>query len=81
MSHTLTIDLRGDIEAIFESAKKKAASMGVQLNGDITAGDFSGLGAAGNYSVSGQILTIEITRKPAMFPQAMIDAMVKKLFE
>ncbi|HDR04685.1 MAG TPA: hypothetical protein ENN84_05500 [Candidatus Marinimicrobia bacterium] len=81
MSHIITIDLRGDIEALFEDAKRKAASMGVALNGDITAGDFSGLGATGNYSVDGQILTIEITRKPAMFPQAMLDAMVRKLFE
>ncbi len=81
MSHSITIDLRGDIEALFEDAKKKAASMGVTLNGDVTAGDFSGLGAAGNYSVSGQILTIEITRKPAMFPQAMVDTMIRKLFE
>lgn len=81
MEHTLKINLIGDISVLFEQAKSKAAMVGVRLEGDVISGSFSGLGAEGRYIVNDVELEITMTKKPTMFPQAMVDAMIQKLFQ
>jgi len=80
MDHVIKVPFSGSAESLFATAKARAESQGVRMEGSWEKGTFSGLGAQGNYETQGQEVTITITKKPAMFPQAMIDAMVKKMF-
>ncbi len=80
MESILKIPLTGDPEVLFQKARSKADQMGLSLDGDAKKGSFAGLGAQGTFVTDGSTLIVTLTKKPAMFPQAMIEAMVKKMF-
>lgn len=80
MADIIEIPLSGDPESVYQSAKKKAESNGIVMDGNARKGTFAGLGSKGSYEVMDKTVKISITKKPAMFPMAMIEAMVKKMF-
>ncbi|MCK5521394.1 MAG: hypothetical protein KAI81_09795 [Candidatus Marinimicrobia bacterium] len=80
MSHVIEIPLQGDAESVYQKAKSRAEANGISLDGNAQSGSFAGLGSQGSYVLESKTIKVTITKKPAMFPQAMIDAMVKKMF-
>ncbi len=76
-----TIPFSGNADEIFTKAKNVVESQGGFFAGDASSGNFSievfGNKIAGDYSVAGSDLTINITDKPFFVPCATIESMLK----
>ena len=55
------IVLHGDVEDILRKVRNRFQELGVRFSGYSESGDFSGGGIEGNYTVSGKVVTINIT--------------------
>ena len=80
MHKKLKISLRHEASHAVARAKVAASKNGVDLNGDESAGTFSGRGIEGAYAVSGSVISITINRKPALVPWGMIEQRLKDFF-
>jgi hypothetical protein len=66
-------------EDVMAQARAKAREVGIAIRGDGTSGNFQGT-ADGRYTVEGNVLRVEVERKPAFVPWKMIESGLKKLF-
>lgn len=80
MSKTFEIKLSASAEEVIAAAKKAASKNGVTLEGDAGSGQFSGMGIAGACLISGEMLRIEITRKPLVMTWGLIEKSLKDFF-
>jgi hypothetical protein len=65
---------KGTVTRIVEEARK----VGVQIDGDDQQGTFSGHQAKGTYAVNGHRLSITVTEKPWIFPEALIRKVARE---
>jgi|GEM_PF-1901729 len=77
-----SVEFVGDAKELFMMLVELAEENGATLNGDETGGSFSGslgpITIRGEYSVTGQVVTVTITRKPLFFPTCdMIEGAVR----
>ena len=63
MTRTFNVSVFGNKETILNRIKETGRKQGVTVKGTTSQGNFSGL-ISGSYSVSGNTVTISITRKP-----------------
>lgn len=62
-----------------KQAKAAAGGAGVEIAGDTQSGTFSGK-LTGSYTVSGDTLTISITKKPMLWPEGVIKSKLTEFF-
>lgn len=78
------IQIRDNINDALVRVQQVAAGSGLSFSGNAQQGSFSGRGVAGNYTVSGNVVTIQVTQLG--FPASMryncssIEAEVRKFF-
>lgn len=81
MACDFSLPFSGSAEDVLAKAKKAVQNQGGNFNGDTAGGDFTvsvfGNKIAGNYTVSGQTLNINITDKPFMVPCSAIEGFLK----
>lgn len=80
MSKTFTVTIPPDDDDFFGNTQRAVESLGATLEGDETAGAFSGRGIEGTYAVQGDQVTVTITKKPAVAPWPLIENIVRDLF-
>ena len=77
-----TITFTGDALATLNKTKEGITKAGGKLEGDITGGSVvmpSPVGSIeGTYSIQGQNLDVEITKKPVFVPCELIESELKK---
>jgi hypothetical protein len=74
MDFSFAAEPKGTVARIVEEARK----VGVQIDGDYQQGTFSGHQARGSYAVNGHRLTITVTEKPWIFPEALIRKVARE---
>ena len=76
-----TIPFGGNADEVFTKAKNVVESQGGIFTGDAHSGNFTievfGNKIAGDYTMTGNDLTINITDKPFFVPCATIESMLK----
>lgn len=82
MSCKFEIPFNEPVEKAIGKARQAVESQNGTFNGDETSGDFElnvfGNNIKGNYSITGQILNLEITDKPFFVPCNMIENFLQK---
>ncbi len=82
MSCKFSVNFSEPAESAVLKAKKAVESQSGTFNGDVNNGEFEvtvfGNNIKGNYTVSGQVLNIEITDKPFFVPCNMIETFLVK---
>ncbi|MFL5330129.1 MAG: hypothetical protein ACJ8C4_14605 [Gemmataceae bacterium] len=79
------ITVTGDLQSAFDRAKSQITAAGGTFTGNANGGSFSGqvpvMGSiAGQYTVSGNVVTVTITDKPFLVPCATIEKKVREYF-
>lgn len=81
MACDFSIPFTGDVESVLAKAKNAVQSQGGNFNGDVNHGNFDvsvfGNKIVGNYTISGQTMSINITDKPFMVPCNAIEGFLK----
>jgi len=72
MAFCLDFNIRANTQETLSRLLAEARKVGVHIEGDDQQGSFSGHQARGHYQIHGQRLTITVTEKPWLFPEAMI---------
>lgn len=80
MSHSFQITLSQDPAIVVEKVRNLLTESGNQFTGDSSSGSFAGSGVEGAYHISGQIVTITITKKPFMAPMGLVESKVRSYF-
>lgn len=80
MSKSFEITLTASPEEVISAAKKAAAKNGVTLEGDAATGRFSGMGIAGDYTIAGSTLRVDISRKPLIMSWGLIEKSLRDFF-
>lgn len=82
MSCEFSLDLEGDVDALFERARQGIQSMGGSIDGDRKAGSFRAstpIGAiAGRYTMSGKTVRFVVEKKPMLVSCAMIEQKLRE---
>ena len=82
MSCKFSVNFNEPVESAVLKAKNAVESQSGIFNGDVNRGEFEvtvfGNNIKGNYTVTGQILNIEITDKPFFVPCNMIETFLVK---
>jgi hypothetical protein len=81
MAKTFSITFAGDATSLLNRARTVAASNGAQISGDTNRGTFNGKGVAGNYSVSGNTVSVTISDKPALIPWGVVESQLRNFFQ
>jgi len=81
MACDFSIPFKESTETMLSKAKNAVQSQGGNFNGDENSGEFNvsvfGNKIAGNYTVNGQVLNINITDKPFMVPCTAIESFLR----
>ncbi|MDP7079027.1 MAG: hypothetical protein QF415_03995 [Candidatus Undinarchaeales archaeon] len=77
----ITIAVTGDPKTLFERIRKHLTAYGIELSGDTGHGAFEGKGIAGEYTVTDNVVTVTVTKKPPLVPCSMVERELRKLFE
>jgi hypothetical protein len=80
MSKRIEVKLNQPAEQLIARAQAGAEKNGVAFAGDASTGNFSGKGIEGSYLIEGEMLKIDISKKPMVMPWALIETSVKKFF-
>lgn len=67
------------LEEGLAQAREKAQGVGILIEGDVRGGTFQGP-AVGRYTVAGRTLRLEVAKKPAFIPWAMVEMGLKQVF-
>ena len=83
-NNTLSINLTRDINLLLTQVESTILSAGGDFNGNNEKGQFSGKTALGKvkgeYTVSGQSITINITKKPGIVPMNKVLSKIHSYF-
>ena len=79
MGQTFKFRIEGDKKALLAEVRRRAAKQGVNLEGDESSGQLSGL-VQGSYEVSGDDVAVTIEKKPLIASWKMIESRVRQLF-
>ena len=66
-------------ESLMQQAKTRAREVGITIQGDASGGSFVGT-ADGNYAVEGRTVRIEVEKKPAFVPWALVEKGLRRTF-
>ncbi len=81
MACDFSIPFTGDAQTVLSKARNAVQSQGGNFNGDANSGDFNvsvfGNKIVGNYTVTGQTLSINITDKPFIVPCNAIESFLR----
>jgi hypothetical protein len=80
MSKVVQVKLNQSAEEFVAKAKEAARDKGIHLIGDEEKGQFAGNGIEGHYHISGDTLSIRISKKPFIVPWNLIEAAVRNYF-
>lgn len=80
MSKSFHVRLKTDPELVISKAKVAASKNGVLLDGSAEVGQFTGHGIVGQYRISDNNLSIEISKKPMIMPWSLIESTIRKFF-
>ena len=81
MAFSFTIDLTGaHIPAVLSQVRTQIIANKGTFEGDDSAGKFSGSGVVGNYTRTGSVITITITKKPFIAPESLVKSKIKTYF-
>lgn len=80
MSQSFSIKLNSDPAAVFAKFQATAAKNDVSCSGNQNAGQFSGSGIQGSYSLVGNELTVTIDKKPMLIPWSVVESKVRAFF-
>jgi hypothetical protein len=79
------VTVSGDLQAAVDRARAKVTGAGGTFTGDTKSGSFSGPSGVGTiegkYSVSGQVVTVKVTKKPFIVPCSKIESTVRDYFK
>lgn len=78
MAKTIQITLSSDPARLIENIKNMAGQNGIDFRGDHHAGTFSGNGVEGEYSIHGNLLSLNILKKPLIIPWTMVESIIRK---
>lgn len=81
MAHSFNVTLSEEPASVLEKVKKLLTENEGQFSGDSSSGSFAGSGVKGAYHISGQIVTITITKKPLLAPMSLVESKVKEFFK
>ena len=81
MAVQVKVTVKGKISDVLEDVKAEAAKKKVVFTGNDKAGKFSGDGIGGDYSVSGQTITINVTKTPWYAPDASVKSAIEAWFK
>lgn len=81
MAHSFNITLSEEPASVVEKVRKLVTENGGQFSGDSSSGSFAGSGVKGAYHISGQIVTITITKKPLLAPMSLVESKIREYFE
>lgn len=80
--HSFSVQFNGSANDTVAKARTAIEKAGGQLRGDQSKGDFSVPTPAGvvkgNYAISGQTFSVDITDKPFIVPGSAIEGQVRK---
>lgn len=78
---SFSLPITGSPEEVLNKARSAVQGQGGSFNGDTTSGNFKvtvfGNTIAGNYTVSGDNMNVEITDKPFLLSCGMIESYLK----
>lgn len=81
MAHSFNVTLSDEPASVLEKVRKLLTENGGQFNGDSSSGSFAGSGVKGEYHISGQIVTITITKKPLLAAMSLVESKVREYFK
>ena len=84
MACNFSISFPGSAEKLLEKAKAAIEGQGGNFAGDLTSGNFSVqvLGnISGSYTISGQVMNINISSKPLFISCSQIESFMKSRFQ
>jgi len=81
MGQNFTFDLTGNLSAKLSQIKAAAAAKSVHFSGDLSRGQFSGMGLSGTYSVSGSTIIISVETKPFFVSWEYIESQLRTFVE
>lgn len=80
MSKSFEYRLQGDVADIITKAISVARENGVDMKGDVKAGQFSGHGIVGHYRVLDGRLVVGVEKKPLIMPWSLIETTLNQFF-
>ena len=82
--HSFTVDKPKNFRSSFKELRAFAdrnSDKGFKLEGDEDRGTLSANGVVGDYVVGPESIEITIRKKPAVFPQKMVENEIKRIFQ
>jgi hypothetical protein len=80
MSKVVEVKLNRSAEELVAKAKEAARDKGIHFVGNEEKGQFAGNGIEGHYRISGDTLSIRISKKPFIVPWNLIETAVRSYF-
>ncbi len=80
MSKSFEVALNSTPETLLSKAREVAIKEGVELNGDVHSGSFSGKGLEGEFRVQDKTVLLTLKKKPKLVPWSMVEKKVKAFF-
>jgi len=81
MAVQVKVTVKGKIPDVLAAVKAEAAKNKIKFNGDASKGTFAGEGIEGNYSISGQVITINVTKQPWYAPDSSVKSAIENWFK
>lgn len=79
MSHKFSFQV-ANVEQSLTKVKSQMTNAGHKFNGDSVKGAFAGGGVEGEYSIEGNTVTVNITKKPFVAPKSLVEKKIKEYF-
>ncbi len=80
MSRSFSIKLTSTPNTLIEKAKKVAEENDATFSGDTTSGSFTGSGVEGSYEITGDTVTVTISKKPFYATWSIVESRVRVFF-
>lgn len=77
----ITLPIKENPDKILEDVKKKLATRGGSLTGNLKKGKFSVIGIKGEYIITEQQLEIVVKSKPFLIPDSFIENEINQYFK
>ena len=78
--HSFTIKVNANISTLLDQVKDAITAADGYFSGDAFNGDFSVSGVVGSYHVHGDVVTVNILKKPLLVPHVLIERKVRSYF-
>lgn len=79
MSHKFSFQV-ANVEQSLAKVKSEMLKAGHKFNGDSAKGSFAGGGVEGDYTIDGNTVTVNITKKPFVAPKSLVERKIREYF-